>query len=290
MSDTLQRVVLASKEMVKHTNGAFDPSVAPILDHYELKAASESKSETSSEVAESSSNTASRRQQVVLNIWKDLLSQGYSSDPKDSRISQKVRRLLQLSHWSAAFSVHKEIITKKHDDARIDLSGITKGFAVDEIARRLPSPCYVEWAGEVKVVGKHPNGRPWKIAVVRPPSLLQLKGKIASARKEGQFGPVYTLSEIDDDESREHPKYLAFLELNDGDAIATSGDCEKVVEKGGKLYCHIINPRLGRLLEINEFTLAQAVIVCKSCMFADALSTVSSNVRLLWIEISYQDA
>ena len=60
--------------------------------------------------------------------------------------------------------------------------------------------------------------------------------------------------------------------------ITWSGDCEKVIEKDGKLYSHIINPKLDRLLEINGETLAQAVVVCKgSCMFADALSTVSKG-------------
>jgi thiamine biosynthesis lipoprotein ApbE len=34
----LKEVVLASKEMVKLTRGAFDPSIAPILAHYRLKA------------------------------------------------------------------------------------------------------------------------------------------------------------------------------------------------------------------------------------------------------------
>ena len=37
----------------------------------------------------------------------------------------------------------------------------------------------------------------------------------------------------------------------------------------------MINPQLGRLLELNESTLAQAVVVAKSCMVADALATAA---------------
>ena len=277
MSNMLKEVVLASKEIVKLTRGAFDPSIAPILAHYKLKAADRCFSHTSSESSSSLDRNAdletSRRQRAVINIWKDLLSQGYSSDPKDVRVSRKVKDLLQLSQWSASFSVKNEIISKKHNDACLDLSGIAKGFAVDEIARRLPSPCYVEWGGDVKVMGNHPTGRPWNVAVMQPRTLAQLKIGVAKARSQGQLGPVFTLF---DEENEFDTGYLAILELHNGDAVVTSGDCEKVLEKNGKLYSHIINPHLGRLLEINDVTLAQAVIVCKgSCMFADALSTVS---------------
>ena len=48
-----------------------------------------------------------------------------------------------------------------------------------------------------------------------------------------------------------------------------------MVERDGKLYSHVINPQLGRLLELNESTLAQAVVVAKSCMVADALATAA---------------
>ena len=57
--------------------------------------------------------------------------------------------------------------------------------------------------------------------------------------------------------------------------MATSGDYEKVIERDGKLYSHVINPHLGRLLELNQTTLAQAVVVAKSCMVADALATAA---------------
>jgi thiamine biosynthesis lipoprotein len=69
-------------------------------------------------------------------------------------------------------------------------------------------------------------------------------------------------------------KMLAILDLHDGDAVATSGDAEQVIQRDGKLYSHIVNPQFGRMLEINGSTCAQAVVVCSSCMVADALATV----------------
>lgn len=49
----------------------------------------------------------------------------------------------------------------------------------------------------------------------------------------------------------------------------------EVIERDGKLYSHVINPHLGRLLELNQTTLAQAVVVAKSCCIADALATAA---------------
>ena len=40
-----------------------------------------------------------------MNVWKDLLHWGYSSDPQDIRVSRKVKDLLRLSQWSSACSV-----------------------------------------------------------------------------------------------------------------------------------------------------------------------------------------
>lgn len=48
---------------------------------------------------------------------------------------------------------------------------------------------------------------------------------------------------------------------------------KEVIERNGKLYSHVINPQFGRLLELNQTTLAQAMVVTKSCMVSDALAT-----------------
>lgn len=125
------------------------------------------------------------------------------------------------------------------------------------------------------VQGFHPSGRPWQVAVVQPPSLKELQKRLDKAKCDGQIGPIYTLSPYEsENEGPYSKKHLAVFDLCDGDAITTSGDSEKVVEREGKIYSHIINPGTGRMLEINDSTLALAVVICKSCMVADALSTV----------------
>jgi len=295
MSPALTDVILCSKELVKLTRGAFDPSCKPLLNHYENMAErshSRENSRTFSNVSEGG-NAADletiRKQRLVVDYWRSLLDAGFSGDPSDSRVSRTVQQLLEIGQWKSAFSVgvvdddssfvKQYIIRKKHVDARLDLCGIAKGWAIDKIAEALPSPCWVEWGGDIKVTGKHPSGRPWVVAVPEPPKLTDLKKMVARAKKAGQVGPVFTLSdehiknEGENEEKGFDKEYLALIELRDGDAVTTSGDYEKVIERNGKLYSHVINPLFGRLLELNNTTLAQAVIVSKSCMAADALAT-----------------
>lgn len=83
----------------------------------------------------------------------------------------------------------------------------------------------------IKVRGKHPSGRPWQVAVPEPPTLSQLKSRVAKAKSAGQLGPVYNLAveNTKEDEEKvesEGKEYLAVLELKDGEAVATSGDYE----------------------------------------------------------------
>ena len=326
MSDALKEVVLCSKELVKMTRGAFDPSVAPLLAHYEdmagrsrarLAAVAANGTSTTtttsngisnggpssatplSPIAERSDSTLSedrdgndgeeherndvdvetiRRQRIVVDYWRSLLSAGFAGDPSDARVTRTVRRLLEVGQWANAFSVGVESeadignnngdlqsprgklwrgmsevrrgesglssksgegeaeivkIRKKHVDARLDLSGIAKGWAVDKIAEALPSPCYVEWGGDIKVRGKHPSGRSWVVAVPEPPTLAELKTRVARAKRGGQVGPVFVLADEhqkDEDANNKgngtEREYLAVLELKDGEAVATSGDYE----------------------------------------------------------------
>lgn len=324
ISKPLQEVLLCAKDVIKMTRGAFDPSAAALLNHYEGLAVRSSSSSSSlpssAESEEKKYNSSSseddeeidietiRRQRAVVEHMRGLLYRGFANHPSDNRVSRSVKQLMEISQWSNAFSVAKAsdnvnksknwlsrdepvsdgayTIRKKHAEAKLDLNGIAKGWAVDAIADQLPSPCYVEWGGDVKVHGLHPSGRKWQVAVPEPPSLKHIHQMVKQAKLSGQTGPVYKLAteyardSIDNNkdhkqEETEKQQYLAILELRDGDAVATSGDYENVIERDGKLYSHIINPQLGRLLELNQDTLAQAVVVAKSCMVADALATAA---------------
>src|SRR5690606_4063370 len=56
--------------------------------------------------------------------------------------------------------------------AYVDLSSIAKGYAVDRVLQRLVArgvgDCLVDIGGDLRVLGRRPDGQPWRVAVERP--------------------------------------------------------------------------------------------------------------------------
>jgi thiamine biosynthesis lipoprotein len=97
----------------------------------------------------------------------------------------------------------------------MDLGGVAKGYAADRAAEALGKQGIqngiVAIAGDIRVMGKRPDGSPWRIGVQHP---------------------------------RDADKTLAVLELSDK-SISTSGDYERFRIVNKKRYHHIIDPRTG---------------------------------------------
>jgi thiamine biosynthesis lipoprotein len=137
---------------------------------------------------------------------------------------------------------------KKHDATSIDLGGIAKGYAVDLLCERIEDLGYpdvfVEWGGEVRAAGHHPQGRSWAVYI----SNLE-------------------------DTNPEHA--LAYIPLND-QSIATSGDYFQqwtVTQNGQTItYFHIIDPRTLEPLRVTESSVASSSVLAKDCTTADALA------------------
>ena len=124
---------------------------------------------------------------------------------------------------------------------RLDLSGIAKGFGVDELAREMTAAGLTSWLvgidGEMRAEGTKPDGRPWAVA---------------------QEKPALGAREI-----------LGVIELS-GAAVATSGAYRHRAEVDGRTVSHTMDPRRGAPLE-ND--LAAVTVVAETCMAADAWAT-----------------
>jgi len=123
----------------------------------------------------------------------------------------------------------------------VDLSGVAKGFAVDQVAglleRRGVENYMVEVGGEVRTKGRNLQGRPWQIGIESP-----VVGVRSLQRVVG---------------------------LEDA-AMATSGDYRNYFEVRGVRYSHMLDPRTGRPI---AHPLASVSVLDSSCMRADALAT-----------------
>jgi len=130
---------------------------------------------------------------------------------------------------------------RTHNRISLDLNGIAKGFAVDQLARCLKKHGVHDFLvgidGEMRAAGHKPDGSAWAVALEKP-----LRG-----RRE----------------------VLGALELTDA-SIATSGDYRHWRERDGTSFSHTMDPHSGAPL---ISPLASVSVLCTSCMYADAWAT-----------------
>ena len=130
---------------------------------------------------------------------------------------------------------------RKHATFDLDLSGIAKGFAVDEMSRTIKAfgiaDALVGLDGELAATGTTPDGRPWRVAVEKPDYELRSP--------------------------------LGVIELQDA-AVATSGDYRHWVEISGTRLSHTMDRARGGPVDNG---IASASVVASNCMEADAWAT-----------------
>jgi thiamine biosynthesis lipoprotein len=121
----------------------------------------------------------------------------------------------------------------------LDLGGVAKGYAVDLAAaelRRLGfTSAIINAGGDLRLLGKRPDGRPWRIAIRHP---------------------------------REASSFIGYLDLEDT-AVATSGDYERFFLFEGKRYHHILDPRTG----LPGYASNSVTVVAPDACRSDALAT-----------------
>ncbi|WGH78564.1 FAD:protein FMN transferase [Jannaschia ovalis] len=112
-----------------------------------------------------------------------------------------------------ALSLGARSLAKARADLTLDLCGIAKGHALDRAAELIRAAGFddllFELGGEFLALGRHPDGRDWRVAVEGPPT-------------------------------RPAP---AALRLPAGAAVATSGVWTQSYRRNGRLYSHIVDPR-----------------------------------------------
>lgn len=137
--------------------------------------------------------------------------------------------------------VHPPRIRRRDPRARLDLSAIAQGHALDEVAallvRRGLKNYLLDLGGELRAGGRAAAKRPWHVAVERPYG-------------EGRLP-------------------LCVVRLEDA-AIGTSGVYLKWFEDRGRRYSHILDPRSGEPL---EHDLLSVTVIAQDALTADAMAT-----------------
>jgi len=123
----------------------------------------------------------------------------------------------------------------------LDLCGIAKGYALDRIVEGLPligiTSALIELGGEVRTLGRHPDGRSWQVGIERPDAEPGIMTHIVA------------------------PAHLA---------LATSGTGRQNIALGQGGVSHLIDPRTGRPVEAAP---ASVSVLADTAMRADGLAT-----------------
>lgn len=125
-----------------------------------------------------------------------------------------------LAAWRAArpgiadLKVDGVEVSSGNRQVALDFGGYLKGVALDRAAEILHSQgvqnALINIGGNVMALGTK-NGERWKVGIQHP----------------------------------RRPGPLATVELDDGEAIGTSGDYQRFFELDGKRYCHLLDPQSG---------------------------------------------
>jgi thiamine biosynthesis lipoprotein len=221
-SADLYAVVACAIEMAKRTDGLFDPAILPAL-----LAAGYTRSfdeigqreiDASKVSAQSTSNWRGGR-------WREI-----SLDA--------TARTITLPAGVA-----------------LDLGGVAKGWAADEVARRFLSafPAYlIDLGGDLCLRGEPEPGKGWLIGVEDP---------------RAAPGPGTSAAQ---------PQYLAAVELRHG-GIATSGPARRWWLRNGQRMNHLIDPRSGQPVESSgdQRAMLSCTVLAATAVEADVYAKVA---------------
>lgn len=201
LPQAFSEVLACALEIAQDTDGCFDPTLGALVD-----------------------------------LW------GFGSQPRPAtQPTAQTAQLLAHAGWRKLSFDKTTRRSTQPGGIRLDLSGIAKGYAVDQLAELLRSQgltsFLVEVGGELSGEGVKPDGMPWWVEITQPPGARPTTGFMAA------------LHQI---------------------SIATSGDYERNIEIDGVRLAHTINPRTGFPLRSN---VVATTVMHRSCMRADAYAT-----------------
>lgn len=174
----------------------------------------------------------------LVNLW------GFGPQDRTKRIpdAAEIAAVLERTgHDKLILHDTVSAVRKTRADVYADLSGIAKGYAVDQIAVMLErygiAHYMVEIGGEIRARGTNAQQMPWQIGIDKPQTHGRMVQKV--------------------------------LPLNNT-ALATSGNYRNYFMIDNRRYMHIIDPATGWPAESR---LASVTVLAETCMLADAWAT-----------------
>ena len=171
----------------------------------------------------------------LVKIW------GINTDHARVPAQSEIDAVLPLINWRDVSAADDNTVMLKRRGMALDLGGIVKGYAADELTKILKARkvrrAIVDLGGNIFVYGKKKDGSPWRVGIKDP----------------------------------NDPEGVPAIVLNVANStIVTSGVYERFFTENGVRYHHILDVKTGYPAASG---LLSSTIVCESSMAADALST-----------------
>ncbi len=175
----------------------------------------------------------------LFDITSGILRQAWNFKSGKLPAPEAIDRIKEKIGWHH-LNWHRPKLSFGVPGMEIDFGGIVKEYAVDRAA----ALCFeagvkhgiVNLGGDIKIIGPHPDGNPWRIAIRHP---------------------------------RQHDTAMKTLLLQTG-ALASSGDYERCITVDGKRYGHVLNPKTGWPVQ----HMAAVSVVGEFCVVAGSASTI----------------
>lgn len=174
----------------------------------------------------------------MFDVTSGVLRKAWRFDKSDNIPDQdQINELLPIIGWDKVSWDNPHL--KLMPGMEIDLGGIGKEYAVDRCAQLVrdisPASVLINLGGDIAITQPRKDGAQWTI------------GRLSS----DPSAPI------------------GVIKLTRG-ALATSGDEHRYLEKNGKRYCHVLNPKTGWPVEDPPHTIS---VAAPTCIEAGMMST-----------------
>lgn len=173
----------------------------------------------------------------LVDLWR--YSKSISIRPDETRVAEN---LALVNYKDLILDPFKKTAALRKAGQSIDLGGIGKGYAADQVLKILKEngirSAFTNFGGNVAVIGSKPDQSAWRIGVQHP----RLEGRL--------IGAVSVVNK----------------------SVVTSGDYQRnFTDQHGRKFHHILDPQTGYPAQSG---LASVTVIAENAITADALSTI----------------
>ena len=179
----------------------------------------------------------------IIDLW------GIGTENAKVPSEKKIKNILSLVNYKNIFlDDENKSVKLANENMKIDLGGIAKGYAADEVYKYLKEEklesALINLGGNIYVLGNKENNQPFSIGIQDP-----------TKPRGNSIGNIKVSNK----------------------SVVTSGIYERYFKKNNKIYHHMLDPHTGYPFDNN---LSSVTIISDKSIICDALSTTTFGLGI----------